>query len=595
MKPKQIKFGLLVLICMATLLFCFFKPRGNGCDNIHWAKWSQFQGSSATGTIDEGNGNSVNITMAANFDFASTPGIYNYQAFSFYPVPIPNETVPKTTWSAGSGGSTSMTFSHQVTNPVLLISSLGRPEVKVTLDFSLPYVVLYDGGGMTFDNSSSLTGREGYAIIMFPGDFNSVVISSTMEEEYTNITWGLSPPAFSVDINQTTATTCGSTTVTATAPGAVSCHWNGGDNPDGATNTFHTSGRYIVTVQNADGCSASVSKQIDIHTSQTPRVSGNLTGCGSVTGTAFVPDAASYRWDGGDTPNSAVNTFHTSGRYTVTTTDSYQCQASLSVDVIVGEPVLPTISISASSSGPVCPGTPVSYTASISNGGASPVLSWLKNGAPVASGKTYTTADLANGDQITCKLTSQAFCAIPATVTSNMLTADIGETPAITFLQTPVLDGRGSSVQLNPTVTGNIVSYVWTPATGLSDPGIRNPIAKPEATTEYTLTVISATGCPATATLKVLVLKDFTIPNTFTPNGDGFNDTWNIINLADYANATIDIYNRYGINLYHSVGYTRPWDGLYNGKAVPAGTYYYVINPKDKVRSVKSGWVAIVR
>jgi gliding motility-associated-like protein len=593
MISKQIKPGLLILVCLVSILFCFFKLPDN-CNTIHWAKWSQFQASSATGTIDEGNGNSVNVTMTANFDFSSTPTIYNYQAFSFYPVPIPNETVPKTTWSAGSGGSTTMTFSHQVTNPVLLISSLGRPETMVTLNFSLPYVVLYDGGGMTFDSSNALTGREGYAIIMFPGDFNSVIVSSTMEEEYTNITWGLSPSAFQIDINQNTAT-CASTTVTASAPGAVSYHWDGGDNPNAATNTFHTSKRYTVTVQNADGCSASTSKQIDIHIPQTPTVSGNLTGCGSVTGTAFVPDALSYHWDGGDTPNSAVNTFHTSGRYKVTATDSYQCQTSLDVNVIVGEPVLPTITISPSLSGPVCFGTPVTYTASVTNGGALPVLSWLKNGTPVASGETYNTADLANGDQITCKLTSQAFCAIPVTVTSNMLIADISENPTITFHQTPVLDGHGSSVQLNPTVTGNIESYVWTPATGLSDPNIRNPIAKPDATTEYTLTVVSTTGCPATANLKVLVLKDFAIPNTFTPNGDGFNDTWNIINLADYANASVDIYNRYGINLYHAVGYTKPWDGLYNGKAVPAGTYYYIINPKDNVRSVKSGWVAIVR
>jgi gliding motility-associated-like protein len=96
-------------------------------------------------------------------------------------------------------------------------------------------------------------------------------------------------------------------------------------------------------------------------------------------------------------------------------------------------------------------------------------------------------------------------------------------------------------------------------------------------------------------TVKVLVLKDLIIPNTFTPNGDGINDTWNIINLADYAKAAINIYNRYGINLYHSLGYALPWDGTWNGKILPAGTYYYIIDPKDKVHNVKSGWVVILR
>jgi len=619
MKPKEIKSRLLMLFSFLSLIFCFFRPAGHpvvadkikssipgdgplarkplknnaaGCQAIHWAKWSQFSGSSATGTIDEGNGSSVNVSMSSNFDFSSTPTIYNYWLFSYYPVFVPNETVPKTTWAAGNGGSTNMTFSHPVTNPVLLISSLGQTGESVKLEFSLPYVVLYDGGGMTYDNSTSISGEEGYAIIMFPGDFKNVVIASTTPEDYTNITWGLSQPAFSVNITET-ASSCGSTT--AIASGGVSYVWNGGDSPANATNTFRASGRYIVTVKNADGCSASVSKQINVHTAPVLTVKGNLTGCGSVTATAFADDAVSYRWDGGDTPGSAGNTFHTSGRYKVTVIDAYQCQAFLTVDIIVNQTVVPTINITALPAGQICSGIPVTYSASFSNEGASPTLSWLKNGVPVASGKTYTTNDLSNGDKIECVLTSHAPCAMPATLTSNRIIADIKETPTITFPQKLVIDGRSSSVQLNPVIGGDAISYLWAPATGLSDPNIRNPIAKPETTTDYTLTVVSATGCPAIATLKVLVLKDLIIPNTFTPNGDGINDTWSIINLADYAKAAVNIYNRYGINLYHSIGYARPWDGSWNGKILPAGTYYYVIDPKDKVHSVKSGWVAILR
>ena len=97
------------------------------------------------------------------------------------------------------------------------------------------------------------------------------------------------------------------------------------------------------------------------------------------------------------------------------------------------------------------------------------------------------------------------------------------------------------------------------------------------------------------ATARVQVLRDIIIPNTFTPNGDGINDTWEITNLVDFPKATIDIYNRYGTNLYHSVGYARPWDGFYNGKELPAGTYYYLINLKDQVHGIQSGWVAILR
>ncbi len=219
---------------------------------------------------------------------------------------------------------------------------------------------------------------------MFPGDFTSVFISSSTPEDYTNITWGLNQPAFPVNIAETT-TSCGSTTETAS--GGVSYSWNGGDSPSSATNTFHHSGRYIVTVKDAGGCSASVSKQVDVHSAPALTVKGNLTGCGSVTATAGADGAISYQWDGGDTPNSAANTFHTSGKYTVIVTDAYKCRASMPINVIINQPVVPTINITASPSGQVCSGVPVTYTASFFQMiGVHPELNWLKNGTPVGSG-----------------------------------------------------------------------------------------------------------------------------------------------------------------------------------------------------------------
>jgi gliding motility-associated-like protein len=83
------------------------------------------------------------------------------------------------------------------------------------------------------------------------------------------------------------------------------------------------------------------------------------------------------------------------------------------------------------------------------------------------------------------------------------------------------------------------------------------------------------------------------IPNAFSPNGDGINDTWQIEYLESYPGTTVDIFNRYGQKVFSSVGYTKPWDGKYNGKVLPVGTYYYVINPKNG-RSTMSGSVTII-
>jgi gliding motility-associated-like protein len=62
------------------------------------------------------------------------------------------------------------------------------------------------------------------------------------------------------------------------------------------------------------------------------------------------------------------------------------------------------------------------------------------------------------------------------------------------------------------------------------------------------------------------------------------NDTWNIRSLNEYGDCSVEIFNQWGSLVYKSKGYEHPWDGKYNGEAVAAGAYYYVIflNNNDK-------------
>jgi gliding motility-associated-like protein len=92
----------------------------------------------------------------------------------------------------------------------------------------------------------------------------------------------------------------------------------------------------------------------------------------------------------------------------------------------------------------------------------------------------------------------------------------------------------------------------------------------------------------------ITVLKKPGVPNTFSPNGDGIHDRWEIKYLDTYPGATVEIYNRYGQLVFKSTGYTKSWDGTYNGKPVPVGTYYYIVNPKNG-RKQMSGYVDIIR
>jgi gliding motility-associated-like protein len=259
---------------------------------------------------------------------------------------------------------------------------------------------------------------------------------------------------------------------------------------------------------------------------------------------------------------------------------------------------LPSITIAASTYGSICSGTIITFTATIINPVGYPSYQWQVNGKNTGDiNGPLKIGTLNDGDVVTCIMTN-LITSIP-TISSLPYTANVYPTPTITFDKNIKIT-KGSSINLNPVITGDIVNYSWTLASfdgtiaSLSSTSIPNPVATPLLTTSYRLQVISRNACIQVGTVTVTVIVPIIIPTAFTPNGDGINDLWNISGLPDYKTSTINIYNRYGNEVFKSVGYANSWNGTYNGKAIPAGTYYYVINPKNGDK-VLSGWVELVR
>ncbi|MEO7924681.1 MAG: PKD domain-containing protein [Chitinophagaceae bacterium] len=154
---------------------------------------------------------------------------------------------------------------------------------------------------------------------------------------------------------------------------------------------------------------------------------------------------------------------------------------------------------------------------------------------------------------------------------------------------------EGGQVTLTPTLISNMtVTYLWSPPQYLSDPTIAYTIASPPTDKTYTLTVTSNKGCSRSDDVFIKVLKAPAIPNIFSPNGDGVHDKWVIQYLESYPECTVDIFNRYGQLIYHSEGYTSPWDGTVKSNPVPIGTYYYIVNPKNG-RKQMTGYVDVIR
>ena len=155
---------------------------------------------------------------------------------------------------------------------------------------------------------------------------------------------------------------------------------------------------------------------------------------------------------------------------------------------------------------------------------------------------------------------------------------------------------EGGELTINATATGNRLTYSWMPTTFLNTANLLQPIIKGlNNDITYELTVTAEGGCYKKDAVLIEILRAPVIPNTFTPNGDGANETWVIKNLENYPNCKIQVFNRYGQIVYEANSYTPPgWNGTYNGKSLPFGTYYYIIEPGSG-RKPMTGYVTILK
>lgn len=156
------------------------------------------------------------------------------------------------------------------------------------------------------------------------------------------------------------------------------------------------------------------------------------------------------------------------------------------------------------------------------------------------------------------------------------------------------MDAKGATGSSNPENPTAVLSYKWSPATFLDRDDVLNPFCSPGSDQTYVLTVTNVEGCSSKDEMRVSVMKDPVVPNTFTPNGDGINDEWTIKYLNSYPKATINIFNRYGAKVFSGDSKSKSWDGKYNGQDLPIGTYYYVIDPHNG-RKILSGSITILR
>ena len=143
----------------------------------------------------------------------------------------------------------------------------------------------------------------------------------------------------------------------------------------------------------------------------------------------------------------------------------------------------------------------------------------------------------------------------------------------------------GSSVTLDPKVSPDVVSWNWSPPTGLSCTDCASPVSTPLVPTTYTLTVTTANGCVNTSNITVrLTCSESAVhmANAFSPNHDGNNDLFYPYGSGIKIVKFFQVYSRWGQLLYSRKDMpandkSYGWNGTLNGTEQPAGTYVYIV------------------
>ncbi len=351
-----------------------------------------------------------------------------------------------------------------------------------------------------------------------------------------------------------------------TTSGGITYYWNFGDPSSGPTNTstqatpnhsFSAPGIYTVSLisKHPGWCSDTVKGSVLVMPLPTASITGPDSICygGSVVLTAH--GGTHFKWNTGAVTSSiTVNPVQNSS-YTVTVSNG-KCEADTTYELFV-KPVA-TGGINGKTS--VCLNDTVYLTAS--------------------GGGTYLWNTGATTSSIKVPATSFGDTAYSVIINNGKSCLTVHERVNIDSIMGYACCNdnifAGDTIVISG---GEGAHFTWEPPTGLSCDTCPYPIADPTVTTTYTLLTITKYGCFATSQITidvVLPCKDFFVPNVFTPNGDGINDTY-LIKTEFLAKYEISIYNRWGKEVFSSQDPNAPWNGTIDKSPASAGVYYYII------------------
>lgn len=350
--------------------------------------------------------------------------------------------------------------------------------------------------------------------------------------------------------------------------------WNG---PTGFTSTSASisnlaPGNYCVEVNDANNCQATdcviiiEPAEIDLASTITDADCGQAVGAidlNIVGGTAPF----SYNWGNGENTEDIQNL--SSGMYAVSVSDANGCTALLNNTVLGSD--APEIFVNINNVS-CAAGSDGSIDISVINGSAPYSYNW-SNGAQSQdiSGLPANTYTIDVTDSKGCTSTQVIDVNEPDPL---IIELDLTDFPG-GFQVSAFNAADGAATAL---VSGGTSPYSIDWSTGYSGSTINGLTAG-----DYAVSVIDAHGCEATESFTMEHPFELEMPTGFSPNNDGYNDSFIIQGIELYPNNQLNILNRWGDVVYSRNGYQNNWQGEgRNGKALVDGTYFVVFTAANE-------------
>lgn len=383
----------------------------------------------------------------------------------------------------------------------------------------------------------------------------------------------------------------------------VSWKWNFGNGQTSALQDppiqfYPAAGSYPLQLilSTAAGCADTISTSITIHPLPQTNAGDDQNVCLNNTAQLNGVGADTYAWYPSDhlSCTSCANPVASPVDnivYYVKGTNTFGCIRTDSIRLTVKKPFKVTVTPTSDS---LCLGQSAKLTA---NGAelyhwspANGLDNTLIN-TPVASPVSNTVYKVVGTDVANCFTDSAA-------VTINVFpypTVNAGAGKNILF---------GENAPLSPVYSNDIVKYTWTPAAGLNCADCSAPVASPQISTVYTITVVNNGGCTSSDKINVFFPCQVSvfIPNTFSPNNDGMNDHFYPRGKDIYRIKSFRIFDRWGELVFQRTDFSANdemsgWDGTFKGHPASSDVYTYVIEVLCNNNNISTfqGDVALIR